>query len=121
MNTTSADPGASEWKGDVSGSYGASVCVGSGSTLGGWGRAVSTTPVDSPGGPVVKNPPASAGDTGLSPVREDPHASRQLDLQATTEPPSPPQAGARPQGRSPSSLQLEKAHVQQRGPQNKLN
>ena len=42
-----------------------------------------------PGGPVVKNPPCSAGDTGLIPSRGTniAHASKKLSLSAkTTEP-----------------------------------
>ena len=39
-----------------------------------------------PGGPVVKNPPSNAGDTGSIPGRETriPHAAGQLGLRATT-------------------------------------
>ena len=40
---------------------------------------------DFPGGTVVKNPPANAGDTGSSPGRgRFPHATEQLRLCATT-------------------------------------
>ena len=43
---------------------------------------------DFPGGTVVKNPPANAGNSGLSPgSRKIPHAAEQLSLCATpTEP-----------------------------------
>ena len=42
-----------------------------------------------PGGTVVKNLPANAGDTGLSPVsRKIPHAAEQLSLCATTAEPA---------------------------------
>ena len=39
-----------------------------------------------PGGPVVKNPPSNAGDTGSNPGRgtKIPHAMGQLSLRATT-------------------------------------
>ena len=50
----------------MSGSYGASVC-GFRHDSGGMGRAINMTSVDSPGGPAVKNSPASAGDTGSIP------------------------------------------------------
>ena len=36
-----------------------------------------------PGGPVVKNPPANAGDRGSIPSRKIPHAKGQLSLCAT--------------------------------------
>ena len=39
---------------------------------------------DFPGGAVVKNPPANAGDTVLSLVRKIPHATEQLSPCATT-------------------------------------
>ena len=41
---------------------------------------------DFPGGPVVKNPPYKAGDTGLTPGQgtKIPHASGQLDRCTTT-------------------------------------
>ena len=41
-----------------------------------------------PGGPVVKNPPANAGDTGSSPGPRIPHAAEQLSLCATTTEPA---------------------------------
>ena len=47
-----------------------------------------------PGGPVVKNPPANAGDTGSIPVQEDPHATEQLNPCSTITQPAhlkPPQ------------------------------
>ena len=47
----------------MSGSDGASVC-GFRHDSGGMGRAINMTSVDSPGGPVVKNSPVSAGDMG---------------------------------------------------------
>ena len=42
------------------------------------------TPRDVPGGPVVKNPPSNAGDTGSIPAlgTKIPHASEQLTLHA---------------------------------------
>ena len=40
--------------------------------------------VDFPGGPVVKNPPASAGDTGSTLVREDPTCHGTTSPYATT-------------------------------------
>ena len=77
---------------------------------------------DFPGGAVVKNLPANAGDTCLSPVQEDPHATEQLIPLATTteahEPRSPysaiREATAMRSPRtamksSPCSPQLEKA------------
>lgn len=64
-----------------------------------------------------QNPPASAGDMDSSPGPRRSTCLKATRLRTTTEPPSPPRAGARPQGRSSHSLQLEKAHVQQRGPQ----
>ena len=41
---------------------------------------------DFPGGPVVKNPPSNAGDSGLIPGwgTRIPHATGQLSLRATT-------------------------------------
>ena len=41
---------------------------------------------DLPGGPVIKNPPSNAGDTGSIPGRgtKIPHAAGQLSLSATT-------------------------------------
>ena len=40
---------------------------------------------DSPGGPVLGNPSANAGDMGLGPwTRKIPHAAQQLSLCATT-------------------------------------
>ena len=41
---------------------------------------------DFPGGPLVKNPPAHAGDMGsvLAPGTRIPHATEQLSLRATT-------------------------------------
>ena len=41
---------------------------------------------DFPGGPVAKNPPSNAGDTGSIPGRgtKIPHATGQLSLRATT-------------------------------------
>ena len=44
---------------------------------------------DSPGGPVVKNPPCNAGDAGLIPGQGTriPHAARQLSWHATTREP----------------------------------
>ena len=84
---------------------------------------------DFPGGAVVKNPPASAGDTGSSPgLGRPPHLSEQLSPCATTT--EGRRLGARaPQQEatamrsprtttksSPRSPQLEKALVQQRRP-----
>ena len=44
---------------------------------------------DFPGGAVVKNPPASAGDMGLSPgLGRLPHATEQLSQWATTTEPA---------------------------------
>ena len=44
-----------------------------------------STSRDFPGGTVVKNPPANAGDTGLSPgLGKIPHATEQLSPCATT-------------------------------------
>ena len=44
---------------------------------------------DFPGGAVVKNPPANAGDTGSSPgPGKIPHAAEQLSLGATTTEPA---------------------------------
>ena len=41
--------------------------------------------MDSPGGPVVKNPPTNAGDTGLIPgPGRFPHAAGQLSSHVTT-------------------------------------
>ena len=44
-----------------------------------------------PGGPVVKNPPPSAGDTGSIPVQGNkaPHATGQLSPSASTTEPVP--------------------------------
>ena len=39
---------------------------------------LKTLPLDFPGGAVVKNPPANAGDTGSSPARKIPHATEKL-------------------------------------------
>ena len=46
---------------------------------------------DFPGGPVVKNPPPSAGDTGSIPVQGNkvPHATGQLSPSAATTEPVP--------------------------------
>ena len=59
--------------------------------------------LDLPGGPVAKHPPANAGDLGLIPGlgTKIPHVMRQLSPCATTESSCP-------------SLQLEKAHTQQK-------
>ena len=45
---------------------------------------------DSPGGPVVKNPPSNAGDAGSMPGRgtKTPHAAGQLSPHATTTEPT---------------------------------
>ena len=45
---------------------------------------------DFPGGPVVKNPPSNAGDTGSTPVRgtKIPHAVGQLSPRTTTTEPT---------------------------------
>ena len=43
---------------------------------------------DFPGGSVVKNPPANAGDTGSSPGQKIPHAVEQLSPCATTTEPA---------------------------------
>ena len=46
-------------------------------------------PMGFPGGAVVKNPPANAGDTGLSPgPGRLPHATEQLSLCTTTTEPA---------------------------------
>ena len=52
-------------------------------------------PRDFPGGPVVKNPPCSAGDTGSIPGQgtKIPHATGQLSLHATTTETRRPQLG----------------------------
>ena len=41
-----------------------------------------------PGGSLVKNPPANAGDTGLSPGQKIPRTAEQLSLCATTTEPA---------------------------------
>ena len=43
-----------------------------------WPGFIKNTRLVFPGGPVVKNLPANAGDTGLIPGPEIPHASEQL-------------------------------------------
>ena len=51
--------------------------------------------LDFPGGPVVKNPPANAGDMGFDPwSRKFPHAMGQLSLEATTTEPMCPEVCA---------------------------
>ena len=75
---------------------------------------------DFPGGPVVKNLPASAGDTGLTPGpgSKIPHAAGQLSPRATTTEPAHSRARALQQEKSPQQeaciAQLKrKAHGQQ--------
>ena len=51
--------------------------------------AENTRDQDFPGGPVVKNPPASAGDPGSSLVWEDSICCRQLKPRTTAEAPAP--------------------------------
>ena len=61
-------------------------------------------------GPVVKNPPANAGDTGLIPGlgTKIPYALRQLSLCTTTTEACVPRLES-----SPRSPQIEKAYLQQ--------
>ena len=55
-----------------------------------------------PGGAVVRNPPASAGDTGSSPwCRKIPHATEQLSLGTTTIEARAPRARAPQQEKPP--------------------
>ena len=91
---------------------------------------------DFPGGPAVKNLPASAGYTGVTPGpgSKIPHAVGQLSPRATTTEPAHPRAHALQQEKpppreartaqlrsGPRSAQLEKAHGQQWRPSTAKN
>ena len=81
-----------------------------------------------PGGAVVKNPPANAGDTGSSPglgrsymprsnkAREPQLLSLRSRARAPQQAKPPQWEDCAPQWRVARTLQLEKAHAQQRRP-----
>ena len=71
--------------------------------------------LDFPGGPVVKNPPANAGDIGSIPGSgKTPHAEEQLSPCTTTTEATclALQQEKPPQWEAPHLPQLEKAHMQ---------
>ena len=74
------------------------------------------------GGPVVKNPPCNAGDTGSTPGPRRSHTAEQLSLCTTTRRLQSPRlqllspCAQSPRSTSPHSPQLQKAHAKQRRP-----
>ena len=67
--------------------------------------------VDLPGGPIVKNPPSNAGDTGLIPGQgtKIPHAVGQLSPRMTTTEPASSRARA-PQPENSRAATTKPAH-----------